>query len=121
MEMLHVLSTIVILVLATGIWMRKRSVTWHWRLMIAAFILDIGLVLYIEITRHAIETVAGEISPLIWFHAAVSTAVLVLYFVMFALGRKIIVSGNRFRLTHRNVALAFCACRGINYVTSYWV
>lgn len=119
--MLHTLSTFVIVLLVTGIFLRKRHNAWHWRLMITAFVIDVAIVLYIELTRHAVETVLSEVSPLIWFHAAVSLAVIALYLVMFALGRKLIVGQNKLRLTHRNVAIAFCACRGINYVTSYWV
>lgn len=119
--MLHAISTVVVVLLLAGIWLRKRNNWWHWRLMITAFVIDIALLLYIEFTLHAVETVVAEVNPLIWFHATVSTAVIVMYLVMFALGRKLIVGQNRLRLTHRNVAIAFCACRGINYVTSYWV
>lgn len=119
--MLHAISTLVIVLLIAGIWIRSRNRAWHWRLMIAAFVIDVGLVLYIEFTRHAVETVVSEVSPFIWFHATVSTAVILLYLVMFALGRKLVVGQQQLRLTHRNVAIMFCACRGVNYVTSYWV
>ncbi len=120
-NVLHAISTLVLVLLAAGIYLRKRNNTWHWRMMISAFVVDVALVLYIEVKLHAVETVVAEISPFIWFHATVSTAVLALYLVMFALGRKLITGQNALLLTHRNVAFAFCFCRVTNYVTSFYV
>ena len=70
------------------------------KLMIAAFATDVLLVLYIEITRHAVETVVTTVRPLIWFHAGISLAV---------------------RVKHRYLGFTFCVLRSLNYITSFMV
>ncbi len=134
--MLHAISTLVLLMLAVGIYFRRRREI-HMKLMTSAFAIDLALVLYIELTRHAVETVATQTKPLLWFHATVSTSVLVLYVVMFALGRRLaaapaanavtsagpIATGHlsQTRNLHRNLGMAFCALRVLNYVTAFMV
>lgn len=74
--------------------------------------------------------------PLIWFHAGISTLVLALYVAMFALGRQMIAepvpvpqSGAAAlrgadagpRHLHRNLGMAFCAMRLLNYATAFLV
>ncbi len=118
--MLHIISTIVIGLLIIGLFLRGRPAV-HPKLMITAFTLDVLLVLYIEFTRGAIEQVVGGIGPLLWFHVAVSTVVLFSYVGMAVLGRRLLrgelATGN----LHRNLGIAFCILRSLNYVTSYLV
>jgi hypothetical protein len=132
--MLHVASTLVVILIATGIYYRRRPSV-HMSLMTASFIIDLSLVLYIELTRKAVATVVGGIRPFLWFHAGVSVVTLVLYVVMIALGRKLYVApkaalavggGNsmtfdgtvRTRQLHGSLGIAFCVVRGLNYITS---
>lgn len=71
------------------IWYRHSS-CFCWRLglwFITAFVLDLLLVLYIEISRHAIEKVVGRVNSILWFHAGVFVGVLLCYAVMILLGR----------------------------------
>ena len=97
--------------------------------MVTAFVIDMALVLYIELSRHAIETVAVAVTevassgarPLLVFHATISTGVIILYIAMFVLGRKLLNGNEGIRKTHRNAAIAFCVLRGINYATSFIV
>jgi uncharacterized membrane protein YozB (DUF420 family) len=51
--MLHVISSIVLVILAIGVWFRRCPEV-HMKFMTCAFVLDIALVLYIEMTRHAV-------------------------------------------------------------------
>lgn len=54
--------------------------------MAAAFAIDLGLVLYIELTRHAVEKVGGGVPTIVIVHASISTVVILLYVAMLALG-----------------------------------
>ncbi len=127
--MLHLISTMVLVVIAVGLYYRK-SRNLHWRLMASAFGLDLGLVLYIEFSRAAVEKVVSEGKAFVWFHAGISLAVIALYVVMLGLGRTLLLntSVNRGMATsgaaiaskdqHRNVGIAFCVLRILNYVTA---
>ena len=119
--MLHFISTAVLVLIGTGLWFRKRNPQLHLRLMISAFTIDVLLVLYIEIRRHAVERVATHIQPLLWFHAGVSLAVLICYVVLIMLGRPMLAGRFQTRSLHRNVGIAFVTLRLLNYVTSYMV
>jgi len=119
--MLHVASSLVVVLLAVGLWFRHRRPQLHLRLMISAFALDLLLLLYIEISRHAVEKVMARVSPMIWFHAAVSVGVLLCYVAMILLGRGILAGQENSRNWHRNVGLTFVVLRSLNYVTSYVV
>ena len=119
--MLHLTSTGVLVLVAAGLWFRKRRPLIHLRLMVAAFATDVLLVLYIEMTRHAVEKVAAQVRPLIWFHAGVSLAVLVCYVLMILLGRPMLAGRHDTRTLHRIVGMAFVVLRSLNYVTSFMV
>jgi hypothetical protein len=119
--MLHIESTFIVLLLLLGVYFRKRNSRVHFGLMITAFSADVLLVLYIEIMRHAVEKVVTRGRPIIWFHAAISLAVLACYVSMIYLGRPMLDGDNRTRGFHRRVGMAFLVLRGLNYVTSYMV
>lgn len=111
---------VVALILA-GLLFRGRRRALHLGLMIAAFAVDLGLLLYIETTRHAAEKVVGRFQPLLWFHAGVSLVVLVCYLAMLSLGFRMVRGEMRLRRWHRVLAVTFVICRGLNYVTSFLV
>ena len=119
--MLHLASTLVLFLVAAGLWFRKSRPQWHQRLMVAAFSSDLLLVVYIEVTRHAVEKVVTRVRPLIWFHAAVSLAVLICYVLMILLGRPMLAGKYETRTLHRTLGITFVVLRGLNYVTSYLV
>jgi nucleoside permease NupC len=118
--MLHVISTLVVAIVAVGLLSRHRPSV-HLRLMATAFAIDLGLVLYIEVSRHAVERVAGQGAPLLWFHAAVSTLVLGLYVGQIALGRRILAGRRVPRRAHFALGMAFCVLRSLNYATAFMV
>lgn len=117
---LHLVSSLVLLLVIAGL-MNRRHTTRHIRIMTAAFLLDLGLVLYIEGTRQAVETVVAHTSPLVWFHAGVSTLVLVLYVAQIALGRRMLAGRPSPYRLHMVLGLTFCLCRGLNYATAFVV
>lgn len=120
MSTLHVLSTLVVALVAGGVLTRSRTAV-HMRFMTAAFVIDLGLVLYIEATRHAVERVAGPAGSLIWFHAAVSTSVLLLYVAQLTLGRRMLAGRTSARGLHAALGVTFCLFRLTNYATAFMV
>jgi hypothetical protein len=94
--------------------------------MAAAFIIDLGLLLYIEFTRHAVETLEKTLqtpyhSGLLFFHVGVSALTLILYFVQIGTGIALARNLPINRAFHRLAALVFVTCRLLNYITSFFV
>lgn len=119
--MFYIGSSVVLLILAIGIWQRRNRKV-HIPLMISAFTLDVLLVLIIEIQRHAVEKlVAQELSPFTMFHAGISLLVLLLYGAMGYTGYQLAKNNAPFRPWHRSFSIAFVGLRLTNYVTSFFV
>src|SRR5262249_11145139 len=98
----------------------------HMPCMVSAFALDLGLVLYIELTRHAIAAVGKAVQRplphgLLLFHVAVSLLVLVLYGLQLWLGSSLFKGREDRRTLHRNLGIRFVVFRLTNYVTSMFV
>ena len=119
--MTYVVSTLVLLLLGTGLYFRKRSTPLHRGLMIAAFVVDLGLLTYVELSRHAVETAISSTSPLVWFHAAVSTGVLICYVAMMGLGPALRRGRRTLLGAHRGIGWTLFALRSLNYVTAFMV
>jgi len=134
--MLHVISTLILFILAAGIYFRRRPEI-HLKLMTGAFVIDLALVLYIELTRQAVKSVVTQVKPLTWFHAAISLSVVVLYVVQLVLGRRLLAARSASLATstgpistgdsahtrnlHRNLGMTFCVLRVLNYVTAFMI
>ncbi len=119
--MLYAVSTLVLVIIAMGLWVRSRNRALHMRLMVAAFAIDLASVVVIEVSRSAVKRVARSDMSLIWFHAGVSTLVLVLYVVLLVLGRRLNSGSESSRHAHRRFGIAFCVLRLVNYATSFLV
>ena len=116
--MLHVVSAVVLVLVGLGLWCRKRP-KWHMRIMASAFVMDVLLVVYIEVTRNAVEKVASQIKLMIWIHALISLGVLICYVVMIWLGRRALRGDKASKSTHRNMGMVFVTLRSLNYATSF--
>lgn len=124
------ISTIVLVLIAFGLIFRRQNKV-HIACMVLAFVIDLALVLYIEITRHAIESVGVQMtqqtatqsmpSALLGFHVAVSVLTLVLYVAQFRVGYKLLKGHQVTRAFHRRLGYAFVVCRLANYITSFFV
>ncbi|MBI3089898.1 MAG: hypothetical protein HYY96_04465 [Candidatus Tectomicrobia bacterium] len=117
--MTYAVSTLALLILAAGFlnrFHRRR----HIPLMLSAFAIDLGLLLHIEITRHAIEKVSRQPSRLLLLHVLISVLMLLGYVVMVCAGI-MVLRRNRWRRLHRHAAKVFLTLRALNYVTSYLV
>lgn len=115
--MLHVISSLVLVLILAGVWLR-RSRGAHMAVMLSAFATDLALLLYVEITRHAVETVVGRGHTLVYVHAAISVGVLAGYAAMLVLGRRAYLNPRASRHIHRRMGVAFVVVRGLNYVTA---
>ncbi len=121
MSMLHLLSTVVLVLVGVGLYYRRRPRV-HLGLMVAALAVDLGLVLYIEITRSAVETVrTAPLGPVLTFHIVASVLVLVIYVIQLGLGLRKLKHGRSSHLAHRYLGIAFVVLRVANYATSYMI
>ena len=117
-------ATFAWLLLMAGYLLRARREV-HVPLMLTGIFTDIGLVLYLEFTRRAVETaVAFTLEPLQQAHVIVSTVALVLYFPVLYLGCRLYgdPSSATIRSKHKKVAitaLAFRTC-GFLLMFSMW-
>jgi uncharacterized membrane protein YozB (DUF420 family) len=118
MNTLNILSTVVLVLIAAGIIQRKTP-SRHWPLMTLAFLLDFGIVLYLELTRDAIDTTLSGPPPMLIFHIFVSGLVFILYLVQFYLGYRLLTGKLVSSSSHRIVGISFGLLRLMNYVTSF--
>jgi uncharacterized membrane protein YozB (DUF420 family) len=123
---------IVLVLIGLGLYYRRQPQR-HLRFMTAAFVTDLGLVVWIEATRGAVETVVSGPKTMVWAHAGISLAVLILYVSQIVLGRQLLArqemvlgeavtvpvhNGDRRRTLHLVLGLTFCVLRALNYVTA---
>ena len=125
MTVTHLVSTLILGILAFGIIQRRNPVV-HIPTMCFAFAADLVLVLYIELNLQAVETVIESVRTpaghaLLLFHVSVSLLTLVLYTVLAWSGYKIITGDRGKLLWHGKLAKAFVVTRLLNYVTSFMV
>lgn len=119
--MLILVSTLILLLILFGL-IKRHNRKIHVPVMLSAFALDVGLVLVVEITRHAIEkAVVQTDNTFLLFHIAVSLLTLVFYALLTVSGFKILKGYNEHLPTHRKLAYYFIAFRLTNYITSFWI
>jgi len=87
MTPLEILSIAVFAALLVGYANRRRPRV-HIPLMLAAFAVDIAMVLYIELTRGAIDQARAKMGPTMIVHITFSALCLVLYVLQIATGIK---------------------------------
>ena len=83
------IATVAWMLLTTGLVVRKNK-SQHVALMLLGILLDIGLVVYLQLTREAVQTAVEFSLPLLeQIHIACSTVALLLYFPILYLGVKL--------------------------------
>jgi hypothetical protein len=88
--------------------------------MVAAFLVDLGLVLYIEISRYAMEEVVSTNHGMVlWFHAPVSTLGLAAYVGQITLARLLLAVMGASRRMHIVTGVSLCGLRILNRLTSF--
>lgn len=116
---LKILSGVVCLIILVGLAYRRRK-KMHAGLMMTAFVIDVAMVLYIELTRQAIATAIHPPHPFVRLHVTISITVMILYVFQIVTGMRRYKTGSR-RDGHRLGAVLFVIFRLGNFVTSLWV
>lgn len=123
--MLIAISTLAVLLILVG-WKYRKQRAIHIPAMSLAFLVDLGLLLYIETSRQAIATLqknmsTGADAQLLYFHVAVSAIMLILYCVQIGTGIRLAKGRAVSRIFHEKAGKLFLACRLLNYITSFFV
>ena len=114
---LKVLSVFVCVLLVVGVLNRRRRKI-HIPLMMTSFLIDLGMVLYLEIRRGVVESIPSRpMTPLLIVHISLSTVVLICYGIQIYTG--IQNARGRRRPWHRIGAAAFLVTRFGNLITSF--
>ena len=116
MTPLAYVNFLVVVIVVVGV-LNRRTRRIHIPLMLGALCIDLAMVLYLEITRHVVETLPGrEMTPLLVIHVLISVVVLVLYGVQVTTGIKN-ARGKR-TTVHRKGMIWFVLFRVGNAITS---
>ncbi len=118
--MLAIISTLVLVLIFFGV-KNHRNRKVHIPIMGLAFLTDLGLVLYIELNRGAVEQTIAGVEGLLLFHIIVSVLVLALYIALIVLGLQWVKKVPNVGLWHRRLAYFFVIGRLTNYVTSFYI
>lgn len=115
-------STLVVLLLTTGVVLRKNK-NLHVRIMSTAIVWDLILILQIEISRGAIEKASQVIkNPLILnTHVCFAISTVVFYAVMIYSGRRILKGEKALKNRHKKFGAITYTLRMLTYITSYFV
>ena len=115
----HGLSVVAIALIFAAI-LNRRNARRHIPLVLAAFAVDLGLVLAIELNRNAIKTVIVGGPAILYIHVALAVTVLALYVHQIWCGWSLVKRGER-RKSHRTGALLFVVCRVLVFATAFLV
>lgn len=112
-------STAVLVLIAAGLAFRRRRKI-HIPIMVSAFALDLGSVIFLQIQRHAVQKAASEPTTILMVHISFALATIVLYTAMAVTGTRLARKGVG-RRTHKSLACVFLACRIGTWATSFFV
>jgi uncharacterized membrane protein YozB (DUF420 family) len=117
----HLVSTLVLVLIGVALY-RRHNPKLHATLMRVAFLIDLGLVLYLELTRQAVETaIAGGAGWLLPFHVTVSVLAALGWAAQLWLGLRLLRGDTVLRVRHIQVGVFFLVMRLANYITSFFV
>jgi len=103
--------------MAFGVFLRKRDRWLHRKLMFTAMGIDFSLVLFLEITRSAVDTASsGSLTVLQFSHVLFSTLALLGYGPMIYWGKSLYESESpRIRYWHRNIGILTFVFRTLGF------
>jgi hypothetical protein len=124
-------NVIICVVLAVGVSLH-RVTRLHVPLMLAGFVMDLALVLYLQLTRDAVGKAVAGVPALRYFHISVAVLSVLLYFALIPSGYRLlklkgVTAGGpevaetfrAARLWHKALASVFGLARGATLVTSF--
>ena len=112
--------SILLLMLAGLIVRRRRQL--HVKIMSAAMVWDVILILQIELSRSAILKATHAVTnPLILnIHISIAVSTVVLYGFMIYTGRKLLSGQNQIRPRHKFLGWTTLTMRILTFITSFW-
>lgn len=114
------ISFLVLLVLVVGLALR-RDRSKHPPIMVGAFVADLALVLYLELTRGAIDRASQLASQILTVHVAFAVTTLVANIALLVTGYRIYSGKAAGRTTHRRLAWLFMICRVATFLTAFLI
>ena len=111
----------ILLLMFLGIYFRRERLR-HVRIMSAAMIWDVILILQIELSRSAIIKASGALSnpKALNIHVGIAVTTVVLYGFMIFTGRKMLNGQAQYRPKHRFLGYSTLFMRILTFVTSFW-
>lgn len=111
----------ILLLMFLGIAFRRQRLR-HVRIMSAAMIWDVLLILQIELSRSAIIKASGALSnpKALNIHVGIAVTTVVLYGFMVFTGRKMLNGQTQIRPKHRLLGYTTLFMRVLTFVTSFW-
>ena len=111
----------ILLLMLAGIIVRRRRQL-HVKIMSAAMVWDVILILQIELSRSAILKATHAVTnPLILnIHISIAVSTVVLYGFMIYTGRKLLSGQNQIRPRHKFLGWTTFTMRILTFITSFW-
>lgn len=113
-------SFVVLILLMIGLALRRDRGK-HPKIMATAFVLDVSLVLYLELTRGAIDRASQLASQLLTVHVAFAVSALVLNIALVVSGYRLYSGRPASRTMHRRLAGLFMLCRVATLLTAFLI
>lgn len=119
--LLQIQSFSILLLILGGIIVRRRRQI-HIKIMSAAMIWDIILILQIELNRSAIlkATKAMTNTLILNIHISIAVSVVILYGFMIYTGRQLLSGNEKIRPFHQLLGWSTLIMRILTFVTSFW-
>jgi pyrimidine operon attenuation protein/uracil phosphoribosyltransferase len=114
-------SLCIVLLMFAGILVRRRRKL-HVKIMSAAMIWDVLLILQIELSRSAIIKASNAMTnaTALNVHVAIAVSTVILYAFMVYTGRALLAGQNQVRQNHKRLGYITFAMRILTFVTSFW-
>lgn len=118
-------STLILLLFFYGIFIviKRKNKLFHAKIMSAAIIWDLLLIVQIEFNRKAIEkAIKVTTNPsILSIHIALALSSVILYLFMIYTGRRVLKGNSSLIIKHRKLGRLTLFMRLLTYLTSFWV
>lgn len=113
------LCIVVLMLIGVSVWRKRRL---HIRIMSAAMVWDVILILQVELSRSAILKASKAVeNPMILnIHVAIAVSTVVLYGFMVHSGRALLSGRINLRNRHKILGYSTLLMRILTFVTSFW-
>lgn len=120
-ELMQGQSLCILIIMYIG-YVFRRNTPVHIKLMSAAMIWDIILILQIELSRSAIAKASqAAINPLaLNIHVSIAVSTVILYGFMVHSGRKLLRGEVQIRKRHKLLGYSTLLMRTLTFITSFW-